>query len=347
MDNLRRAILVFSAAVFVAAAVIGYLLALDYYNASDTAVQDLEYSGTKYTPSDDGENSKQPENAGFTDNILFIVGDGRTNSSELITIVNFDSEAKKITLLYVPCDMKYSLSGSGQSITNGVLRDFYASRGGDQTALLLSGLFGVNITKYIYMDFSEYATFINHFTSRDRGVEFDLPVALSGKEPGGAAYTLQAGKQYFDGTMAKHLAMFYKAEEDVYSAALLKYYDGSQTCRINMMAAFNNAFLNQKMIAPSESYYSENYYSLMDSVRSSCVTNLSASDLTAICAALPSFEKGCVSSYAAICDPAATGIDACVYTDRVRDAENANMVLSESGTLQLLANSFRSVPTKG
>lgn len=341
MDNLRRAILLFSTVVFLAAAGMGYLLALDYYNASETTVQNLAYTGEKYTPQEDSGNPA--EKAGFTDNILFVVGDGSRNSAELITVVNIDSETGKLSLLYIPCDMKYSIDGSGQTAANGILHDYYAARGGEQTALLLSGIFGIHVSKYIYFDFSEYATLVNHFTSRDQGVEFEFPVSVSGTDPEGNRYVLGAGTRYFDGAMAKLLAMFYRTDDGVYGEALLPYYDGSQICRIRMMAAFNEAFLNQKMLEPEESYYSENIFSLLDSVRSSCVTNLSSSDLTRICKALPSFKKGSVASYVALCEPSATGIDAFVYTDRVRDAKDENQVLSESGTLQLFAASFRSL----
>ena len=39
MDNLRRAILLFSAVVLVAVAILGFVLALDYYNASESDIE--------------------------------------------------------------------------------------------------------------------------------------------------------------------------------------------------------------------------------------------------------------------------------------------------------------------
>ncbi|MBQ8730138.1 MAG: hypothetical protein IJY81_02985, partial [Lachnospiraceae bacterium] len=61
--------------------------------------------------------------------------------------------------------------------------------------------------EYIYMDFSEFASLVNHFSSREGGVLFNMPVSIYSDKQG-AVVNIPKGLQRFDGALAKQLASF-------------------------------------------------------------------------------------------------------------------------------------------
>lgn len=342
MDNLRRAILLFTVIVFTAAAVTGFMAALDYYDASKSVIKDIEFSGEKYVPPE-GETSDDNKEELLKYNILFIIGDKNVKSSEIISVMNYDEESKKISTLYIPCDTKYSLNSGNGGVANGALRDCYSLYGGEQTTLILSGMMDINISKYVYMDYENFASFVNHFTSRDSGVEFELPVAINYTDNNGNKVSLRAGKQFFDGNAAKQLAMFCTTDDGIYDAELLKYYDGTQTGRIRIMSIFTESFIEQKIIDPQETYYSENFYSLLYSVKSGCETNITDSELLSLSQGIAEFKKGCTDFYRIICEDETGSGKFCIYTKTCCVAGgDGSEFLDEAETSLLYKNNFNS-----
>ena len=341
MDNLRRAILLITAVVFVTAAVLGFMIALDYYKASQTTVEDIDYDGEKYSESTGGDTDS--DSSAFVDNILVIVGNKDSQSAEIISIVNYNSEKKELNTLYIPCDAKYSFKSEETGTSTGVFEDCYRKYGGEQMTLILSAMLDMSVNKYIYMDYSDYASFINHFSSRDSGVLFDMPVSIVGRHSSGVNIKIEKGEQFFDGNEAKQLAMYYVPSDGVFSKELLEYYDGSQECRLSMVSSFADEFLNQKIMKPEESYYSENFYSLLYSAKSNCETDITDQEFLRISETIGEFEKNCTNFYMLVCEHAVGSSEGSVYTHKVMElGSNDDSAYSESATTELFSEKFLS-----
>jgi anionic cell wall polymer biosynthesis LytR-Cps2A-Psr (LCP) family protein len=292
MDNLRRAILLFSAVVLVAVAILGFVLALDYYNASESDVMDVECDGEKYSGEDAG--NTEDESISFVDNVLLIVGDEAQKSAEIISIMNFNSEENKINMFFVPCDTKYTLEEQG-IVQGGILKNYYKIAGGEKFTNLISAMFDISVEKYAYMDFDDYSSLVKRFSSRnDGGVLFDMPVSIESDRLG---VNISSGRTYFDGNLAMQLAKFTETDDGVYGGELLEYYDGSEMCRVKMVSAFIKCLVEQKFINPAESYYVENFSDLVNSVKKEIDTNVSDTDTEIMGKCLVSFEKGAAEFY--------------------------------------------------
>ena len=292
MDNLRRAILLFSAVVLVAVAVLGFVLALDYYNSSESDVIDADCSGEKYSGEEDG--ASEDESISFVDNLLLIVGDEAQKSAEIISIMNFNSEENKINMFFIPCDTKYTLEEQG-IVHGGILENYYKIAGGEKFANLVSAMFDISVERYAYMDFDDYSSLIKRFSSRnDGGVLFDMPVSI---KSGRLGVNISSGRTYFDGNLAVQLAKFKETDDGVYGGELLEYYDGSEICRVKMISAFIKCLFEQKFIKPAESYYVENFADLVNSVKKDIDTNVSDNDIETMGKCLASFEKGAAEFY--------------------------------------------------
>jgi len=339
MDNLRRAILLITAVVFVVSAVFGFMTALDHFRSSETTVEELDYDGEKYSESS-GETGSS-DITEFVDNVLLVVGDEDTGSAEIISIMNYDSEKKSINFLYVPCDAKYSFKSEDSGTSVGVFKDCFKKHGGEQMTLILSAMLDISVGKYVYMDFAEYASFINHFSSRDSGVLFEMPVTVVGRHSNGTAINLQKGEERFDGNEAKQLAMYYAPSDGVFTKDLLEYYDGSQESRIRMVSSFTDAFINQKILKPEESYYSENFQTLLYSAKSGCETNITDEEFMCISETVNTFEKECTGFYMLVCKHTPGSINGSVYVHTVAElGSNDDSAFSTEATAKLFSDKF-------
>ncbi|MBE7065190.1 MAG: LytR family transcriptional regulator [Ruminococcaceae bacterium] len=301
MDNLRRGILLFTALLFFAATVIGFILSLDYYDTATVmeAVPDWHYDGQKVSAED-------AEGKGLVnENILVVIGDEGDEHSEIMFITNYNSEKNKMSFIYVPKDMKYSLNVknipggkfSGKSSYNsGTMSQLYSRFGGKYSADIMSYMFDVPVDNYVFLSFNDCKTLFNGFTGQDKGLLFNFPVKVTNVEED---VSLSAGEQYFDGDMAIDLLRFYKTADGIYDNSLLQYYDGTDLKRIDMVKKFMADFLDSQLLGDSvNKYYLDNFAKISyESVIKKCDTNITSALADAVQKSLSNIKEDSVSFY--------------------------------------------------
>jgi len=348
MDNLRRGILLFTAFLFLSIVVIGFVLALNYYDTAAVmeSVPDWHYDGEKVSE-DDGTGS-----SGVNENVLVIIGDEGVENSEIMFVSNYDSVDKTITFMYIPKNMKYSLNVrdipggkfSGKSSYNtGTMSQLYSRFGGEFSADILSYMFDITIDNYVFLSFNDCKTLFNGFTGQDKGLLFNFPVKVSNVEMN---VSLEAGEQYFDGDMAVDLLRFWKTSDNEYDNNLLQYYDGTDLKRIEMVKKFTNAFMKSQLLGSSvNKYYINNFSKIAyDTVIKNCDTNISGSFVLNVQKTIGNMDGNSVTFYVLDSKVAASDVFLCEYNgcfkDITSDDSSKYKSLSKDDTLKAIAEKF-------
>lgn len=151
MDNLRRFILVFTAIIFITLSVCGIVLANSYQKMAKTEEHDLTAPAPTYDPRNNGTMGKLKEN------ILFLVGDKDGTETELMFLMNVDSESSTVHFLYIPKDLKYAMS-SDRSVGN--MGNLLAKKGSASSVVdIVASFFEMSVNYYVQMPCEVFAEF--------------------------------------------------------------------------------------------------------------------------------------------------------------------------------------------
>ena len=170
MDNLRRFILVFTAIIFITLSVCGIVLANSYQKMAKTEEHDLTAPAPTYDPRNNGTMGKLKEN------ILFLVGDKDGTETELMFLMNVDSESSTVHFLYIPKDLKYAMS-SDRSVGN--MGNLLAKKGSASSVVdIVASFFEMSVNYYVQMPCEVFAEFVNAFDKDSTGIEYTIPADL-------------------------------------------------------------------------------------------------------------------------------------------------------------------------
>ena len=278
MDNLRRFVIVITIFLFFATSVCGFLLALGYSGISKEKETTIDIDADPYKPDDD-----QPTS--FKGTILVIVGEKSRPETDVLFVVNYDSNHNQLSFLYIPKDLKYTDPIIKETNSIG---SYYSKNSAEKTATLVSSILDINIPYYINLNDNAFARMINMFEA----VNFNMPISIKYKD---AYYDIDIKKNenVFDGTMALKLIQFYKTEDDTYTNTMLNYYNGKDTSRIRMASNFLNAFVSQKF----GEQYKDQYFDLFKLLLPECETNITESVLRSMTAKLDKINHDISRSY--------------------------------------------------
>lgn len=250
MDNLRRFILVFTAIIFITLSVCGIVLANSYQKMAKTEEHDLTAPAPTYDPRNNGTMGKLKEN------ILFLVGDKDGTETELMFLMNVDSESSTVHFLYIPKDLKYAMS-SDRSVGN--MGNLLAKKGSASSVVdIVASFFEMSVNYYVQMPCEVFAEFVNAFDKDSTGIEYTIPADL---KYGIGKYNIDLKKdtKKLGGREAMQLIQFYHTENDEYSAELMAYYDGSDVKRIQAAQSLLHSFLTQKVIKTGDETYEQTF----------------------------------------------------------------------------------------
>lgn len=349
MDNLRRGILLFTAVLFLSVAVMGFILSLNYYNTKveKEAVPDWQYTGEKVT------NEFYSKSESPVKNVLVIIGDKGVEHSELMFVTNYDPVDKTVSFIYVPKDMKYSLDVKNiplssktysSSYNTGTASQLYSRFKGEDTAKIISYSLDVSIDHYVFLSFSDCGKLFDNFAGL--GMKFNVPVKLTNSELG---ISIDSGENTFSGTSAVQLMRFYKTQNDEYDSELMKYYDGTDIKRIEMVKKFTNAFLSSKILGDDleQSQYvllNEFYTRAYENVIKKCDTNIDGDYINGFADLMKSIDPSSVSFYLMNCDVSEYDSSTLMYTDCLKnftsDDSKNHFILSEEDTKNVIAEKF-------
>ncbi len=273
MDNLRRFILVFTAIIFVTLSVCGIVLANSYQKMAKTEEHDLTAPAPTYDPRNNGTMGKLKEN------ILFLVGDKDGTETELMFLMNVDSESSTIHFLYIPKDLKYAMS-SDRSVGN--MGNLLAKKGSASSVVdIVASFFEMSVNYYVQMPCEVFAEFVNAFDKDSTGIEYTIPADL---KYGIGKYNIDLKKdtKKLGGREAMQLIQFYRTENNEYSAELMAYYDGSDVKRIQAAQSLLHSFLTQKVIKTGDETYEQTFADIALPFLEKCETNLTETHLKQI-----------------------------------------------------------------
>lgn len=279
MDNLRRFIVILTIFLFFTTSICGFLLSLGYSGISKGKETDL------YIDIDPYQENESPTY--FRGNILVIVGEKTRPETDLMFVVNYDSNSSQLKFLYIPKDLKYSDPVTHET---GTIGTYFSQHSGEATATLVSSILDIGIPYFINLNDSVFARMINMF----EGVNYSLPVNIKYKDQ---YYDIDIvkGEQLFDGSRALQLVQFYKTQDNIYSSSMLTFYNGKDVNRIKIASNFVNAFINQKLGEAGKEKY--NYFELLKLLLPDCDTNITEQVLKTITAKLDKLNVNLTENY--------------------------------------------------
>ncbi len=279
MDNLRRFVIVITVFMFFTISVCGFLLSLGYSGISKGKEIPVKIDGA------DKYDWESPDNylTDFSGNILFLIGEKSRPELDAMFILNYNSTKSQMTFLFIPKDLKYSISKTTDTIGG-----YYSLFGGEETALLVSSLLDIGISHYVNLNDNSFARMINMF----EGVSFNLPVDIEYNDEN-YKIDLKKGEKIFDGSMALQLNQFYKTNDNSYSSNLLSFYNGNDVNRIKMVKNFSQAFVNQKI----NDKYKDKYFDYFNLLLKDCDTNINEQTLQSITYKLDKIDTKSVEYY--------------------------------------------------
>ncbi len=299
MDNFRRFILIFTVFLFLSVGISGYVIALRYDDAANETNEFLPGEGDRYNP----ENTSTPINYTFRDNILIVISDKNRDEADLICLLNYNTAASAMSLLYLPKDLK--VPGIHSSVEK--LGRVYQKQGMSQMVSLVSSFLEVSIPYYVHLEGDQFIKLIDSFSSQENGVKFNLPVSISYTshrtyvvdDAPTYAVKLQKGEQSFTGAMALQLLQFYQTDDSRYDSELLAYYNGTDRKRIDMVQKFTYNFLLQAFGETANDYYTDQFQELMQQILNEDNTNITKDQLAAIKNNIGTLTKDSISYYVA------------------------------------------------
>lgn len=290
MDNLRRFIVVFTLVIFLTLSICGIVLANSYRKMAHTEEHDITVSAPTYDPNSANSQDKDE----FRENILFILGDSDGSETDIMVIINVDTDTSSLNFMYIPKDMKFATSSDR---TVDIMGNMLARKGSPEScANILSSFFEMNIDYYIQMPCNVFPDFINAFDADNSGISYTIPIDMK-YVTGKYNIDLKKDTNVLHGEEALSLVQFYRTENDEYYGDMLQYYDGSDIMRINAAQAFLSAFLSQKVIKTGDQSYPETFAQIAKPFLERCSTNITENDLSSIGKVLSSVNSNGVRYY--------------------------------------------------
>lgn len=166
-------------------------------------------------------------------NILILVADWSSGSTDSIIVINFNQDSGRITTLSIPRDCYVKLPNG----ENGKINEIYCGYGVSKLCDYIKGFTGIDINYYVVITGDTVKTLVDAVGGIDYNVPVDIP-------PLG----LYKGIQHLDGSKAVDLLRFrnfYYYTDDV-SDEQLAWYNGSDISRVKTAIGFIQAFAEQK-----------------------------------------------------------------------------------------------------
>lgn len=309
MDNFRRFILVFTVFLFLAIGISGYVIALRYDEAANNTNEFLKGEGEPYDPN----STSEPVNYNFRDNILVVISDTGRSEVDLMCLMNYNTAASSLSLLYLPKELKVPANVGVTDPTatpapaSEQLGRIYSQQGMEKTVSLVSSFLEVSIPYYVHLNGDQFIQLVDSFSSQELGVKFTLPVdiAYTSHRPylinnmPFYAVRLYKGEQLFTGTTALQLLQFHRTDDDRYSGELLSYYNGRDRKRIEMVQKFTYNFLIQAFGENANEHYADQFLELLQPLITAENSNLTTEHLMAIERNIGSLTKDSISYYVA------------------------------------------------
>ena len=283
MDNLRRFIIVVSVILLFTFGICGFLLASEYRNkTTNTYSENLSFD----LPTFDPNTHTQTESKYFNNNILVIVGDKDKPETELLMLLNIDSETAVINVAYIPKDLRYvNYKENAISTIGSVFSTRKTNLPAAESIMIYESYFDIAIPYYIHFSSENFLDFMHAFAVN--GINFTIPVDLVYQDE---FYNINLSK---DTTVVKkdqmlQLIQFYKTNNNSYAGDLLKYYDGTDAKRVEMCRQLFDAFMQQTFINPTHEYYKLRFYDAFLPFLTKCETNITTELLSTVA---PAFAK--------------------------------------------------------
>lgn len=256
-------------------------------------------------------------------NFILFVTDYDGFVTDVMMIVNYDPQNKKISTLSLPRDTVYKtiydkdedgnfkytdgkkdiinikinsivpteidkavIAGRERALAANETADneTYRKEGFVNAVNVFESFFNLNIKYYVKIDLSIFRDVIDELG----GVEFNLPVDLDYDDPLQDLHIhFNAGMQHFDGKDSEKLLRFRHPNEGAeYSAALEKLYPGSDIARIDMQHIFLNELVKQK----ANFFYATKITSILNVVFDKVETNIDMEAIVDLIKYIPDFN---------------------------------------------------------
>lgn len=283
MDNLRRFIIVVSIVLLFAFGICGLLLSSEYRNkTTNTHTENLSLD----LPTFDPNNYNEDDVKSFYNNILIIVGDSNKPETELLMLLNIDSNTANINVMYIPKDLRYvNYLENTISTVGTIFRNRRTHTPAASSISIYESYLDIAIPYYIHFSTATFLDFMHTFAIN--GINFTIPTDLVYHDEY-YNINLEKGTEVIKKDQILQLIQFYKTNDNSYAGELLDYYDGTDAKRLEMCRQFFDAFMQQTFINPTNEYFKLRFYDAFLPFISKCETNITTDLLSTLA---PVFAK--------------------------------------------------------
>jgi polyisoprenyl-teichoic acid--peptidoglycan teichoic acid transferase len=277
--NIRKFTLVTSAVLMFFLFIAGTVI-MTQLNSSTAAVINGEKVNTPFGGLFEGIiQDKKPVN------ILVLGGDKVNNNTDTLMLVNYDPSTTRANIVSIPRDTKVKIEDKVRKINFA-----YPHAGARFAVETVSGLLGVNVKYYIYIDISVFRKIIDKLG----GIEdFYVPEDLTYDDPTQNLHIhLQKGYQDLDGEKAEQFMRFRKFNR---SKDTLKSenYDGSDIKRITAQQNLIKELIRQK----TSIVYIHKFDDVVSEIFNNLETNMSISEILGLAQNISQFKYDNISFY--------------------------------------------------
>lgn len=293
MDNLRRAILLFSICLCLVLAVVGFSMAVNYKDERNSKIVTLTPQKVTENPDDDPTVPGEPVDCGR--GIFFLItGEGDTPNLTFLAFLGGTGESR-FNLVFIPHDTAFAHKDENGETITGTFADF-SDRNIDVALDVVGEMFGMMVSDYIITDFSGIGDLADCFTKINDGIDFRLPCDIPYMK-GNTLNKINKNTRYLYGSEVERLFAFSKPADGNYSRELVKYYDGDDICRVRMCAAFAKTFAMTRLVKGQDQHYAEHYATLLKEYCKGVLTNVKPEKIDTIVEKMKLVEKENVYSY--------------------------------------------------
>lgn len=263
---------------------------LYYINNVDDLPVFAEIGGNPNQKDPSGNNSTKPNSGSslgdllntkqYPVNFLLFVGDKDETNTDFIALVNYNPEKKEFSVLSIPRDTRVP----GVAITFPKVNSLYFRNNGKELAVeSISTMLKANVKYYVYINLSTFRKIIDLLD----GVDITVPVDLDYDDPVQDLHIhITKGFHHMDGKMAEEYLRFRKPNNNRYTEELLKYYDGSDLCRIKAQQKFMKELVKQK----ANMWNMTKINKILETVFDNLHTNANMSDFLSLAKTIPSIS---------------------------------------------------------
>lgn len=220
-------------------------------------------------------------------NTLVLVGDQFEANTDTILLVNFNPSTNSINIMSIPRDMKVNISGLKIPKVNSL----YSKKNGENLLIdAVSNMLNIDIKYYIYFNISTFKEIIDMLG----GIYIDVPVDMDYDDPIQDLHIhLKKGYQHMDGEKAEQFLRFRHPNGNRYSEEMLKYYNGSDTKRIESQQYFIKELIKQK----ANILYLPRFNDIINVVYQNMETNVTMNEVLKIVKSTSQFSLDNVSMF--------------------------------------------------